>query len=33
MKAHGAKDMPMSDYENDTIDPEIKDEELGLRFD
>ena len=33
MKAHGAKDMPMSDFEQDEIDPEIEDEELGYRFD
>jgi len=26
-------DMPMSDFEDDFIDPEIEDEELGLRFD
>lgn len=33
LKAAGATDMPMSDFENDYIDSEIEDEELGLRFD
>jgi len=33
LKAAGAKDLPMSDFERDHIDSNIEDEELGLRFD
>ena len=33
LKAAGARDMSVRDFEKDHIDPEIEDEELGLRFD